>query len=531
MLFIRPVFTRLARQQRTLVLGNTSGIQSGRITCSLSTLSSRSHITNQTLKRCQYKYTYETCQRYSTTPLSLKIYEEGVPAAEQEQEITRAQSVAETGTEKAYNNLLHKLNEAVAQLANIQNDPTSNEHKIIKSMRNVATMQWDLGMMEQAQNLQEEILSNLIQKHSKSTSTSSASISGPPQHLDIAITMHTIGSIQSRLQNPREASKWFDASLAMKTDLLSSKYSYHFEIGKTLNGLALVKMQLNQEEGIHTDTDPLEYVRMLEEAESHYIHHGETLEDDEEQDGQVEGEEDMSHHPHVASLDENIAMIYRKHGDLKMACQRYENALRIREHWENSSSTEGNEHIMSLNMHIGDCLQGMELYEEAMERYKKALEQHLLVVKREKREEREEQKDENEDDGSLVEYSRKEATAMTGILRHSIGLMHAHLSNYEEAMHEYQEALEIKRGFGSDHPEVAKTLNAIAALLATKGEGQTAMSHLREALRIFKLLNATSEGGEVFDEDVIQTQNNIELVEKSLGGGSKSGGRGGTIIS
>ncbi len=508
MYFFRPILANSGRRTRSHDPFRSKKQLPGR-------LSNISFAITQTDKlseeRCTFKY--ERFNHYSTSSVSLKMHQESLFAAEQEQQITKARILSDTGTDKVYNDLLHKLKEAEVQLNLIQNDPASDEKKVIKAMQAVATMQWDLGMLEQAQELQEQILSKLIQKHS----TKVDGKAGPPKHLDIAIAMHTIGSIQSRLQNPQEAFKWFNASLAMKEDLLSSKYAYHFEIGKTLNGIALARMQLDQEDEI--DANPSEYIQMLEEAESHYVHHGETVE---VSDGSLKDRKDMSNHPHVASLDENIAMIYRKNGDLKMACQRYENALRIHEYWHDSASMEGNEQIMSLNMHLGDCLGGMQLYEKALERYRKALEQHFFIVKRDQK-----------------GKSRNEATAMTGILRHSIGLMQAHLSNYEEAMQEYEEALNIKRSFGGiDHAEVARTLNAMAMLLATKGEGEKALAHLNEALRIFQL-NFSLDGGEDYEEDVIQTQKNIELVEKNLtasegianascGGGGR--GRGGTAI-
>lgn len=463
----------------------------------------------------------------STSPTqSGKLYEETVPASEKEQEITKAESLGETGTDEAYNALLHKLDEAVKKLDTVAllNNGNSTAEDIIEAMQNVAAIQWNVGMLDQAQELQEEILSRLIQMHEHHSTTTENDAGAPPQHIDIATTMHTIGSIQSRLNNPHEAKKWFNASLSMKKDVLSN-YAFHYEIGKTLNGLALIKIQLDQEDD--EDLDPLEIISRLEEAENHYIHHGEDTDGEEDNEGDAV---DMADHPHVASINENIAMVYRMVGDSRMALQRYEEALRIQKHWASPQdlSLHGNEHIMNLNIHSGDCLQGMKRFDEALERYKEALRLHMLIVRRESRLKQENENNNEQDDGvedkSVVQYSRKvEATPMEGILRHNMGLMHAHVGRHDLSMEEYQLALDIKKSFGDTHPEVAVTMNAIGAMLATKGEGQSALAHFREALYIFRM-HSSAVGDEDADEDVAQTKKNIELAEKTLMG---QGGRGG----
>jgi len=460
------------------------------------------------------------CASYSTTSSLLlkptiashagKLYEEIIPAAEKEKEIKKAELLAETGSDRAYNAILHKLTNADTRLHELlQNDNVSTEQDIIQAMQDVAAIQWNIGMLDEAQTLQEEILSKLVALHSDATSGNE-----PSKHLDIAITMHTIGSIQSRLDNPREANKWFNAAFEMKKDLLSD-YSFHYEIGKTLNGLALVKMQIDNEEEI--DTDPLELVRLLGEAENHYTHHGERYDD-------IQGEEeeqDMADHPHVASINENIAMTYRKYGDLNMALQKYENALRIHKHWvsDEDINLNGNESIMNLNIHCGDCLQGLEIFEQALKRYEEALRLHLLIVRREA----------TQEEGIIAEGSRKlEAiTPIAGVLKHNIGMMHSRGGRYTEAMIEFQAAMAIKQSFGEHHPEVANTLNAIGAMQASKGEGDSALAHFKQALEIFRM-NSSVIGDEDHDEDIHQTKQNIKIVQENLAGRGNSrlgGGR------
>ena len=473
------------------------------------------------LERCDpITHAPNKCASYSTTSSLLlkptmashsgKVHEESFPAAEKEKEIKKAELLAETGSDRVYNAILHELANADARLHELQNDHVSTEQDIIHAMQDVATIQWKIGMLDEAQILQEEILSKLVALHSDATSGNE-----PSKHLDIAMTMHTIGSIQSRLDNPREANKWFGAALEMKKELLSD-YSFHYEIGKTLNGLALVKMQLDQEEEI--DTDPLELVRLLDEAENHYMHHGERHGDDQGE----EEEQDMADHPHVASINENIAMTYRKYGDLNMALQKYENALRIHKHWlsDEDINMNGNESIMNLNIHCGDCLQGLESYEEALKRYEEALRLHLLIVRREAAQEEE----------TLAEGSRKlEAiTPIAGILKHNIGMMHSRGGRYTEAMIEFQAAMDIKSSFGEHHPEVANTLNAIGAMQASKGEGDSALAHFKQALEIFRM-NSSVIGDEDHDEDIHQTKHNIKIVQENLAGRGNSRPGGGRM--
>lgn len=430
--------------------------------------------------------------------LSGHMYEESIPAAEKEQEITMAEFLAETGSDRTYNTMLQKLTTANARLQH-QIDNGAGEEDIIESMQNVASVQWDLGTLNEAQSLQESILSKLMALHSNNA------VSGnePPKHMDIAITMHTIGSIQSRLVNPREAEKWFNAAFHMKKELLSN-YSFHYEIGKTLNGLALVKMQLDHEEEI--ESDPMQFVQLLGEAVDHYVYHGERKDETE-----VEEEvDDMADHPHVASINENMAMIYRKYGDLNMALQKYENALRIHKHWisDFDMNLNGNENIMNLNMHCGDCFQGLEKFDKALERYEEALRQHHLVVRREAAQ---------VEDVPVQESRKLEAmTPIAGILIHNMGLMHSQQGRHTEAMIEFQAALDIKKSFGEHHPEVANTLNAIGAMKASQGQADSALAHFKEALEIFRMnSNVTDENQ---DEDIHQTQMNIKLVEENLAG-------------
>lgn len=435
------------------------------------------------------------------------IYEDNVlSSSESEKEIRRIQSIVQTGSEQAYNKTLNALSRATEKLKLLQSNGEARQEDIVKAMKVVATIQWDLGMLKEAQSTQEEILSKLIAIYSPENLMGAH----PPKHMEIASTMHTIGSIQSRMNNPVEAKKWFDASLNIKEELLSS-YTHHFEIGKTLNGLALVKMQLDEENG--DTSDPFDIIQMFNEAEDHYIYHGTRDDREEDHESDPETKEDFADHLQVASINENIAMLYRKHGDLKMALGRYENALRIyrQQYHDDSTLHGGSEHIINLLVDCGDCLSGLGKYDEALKRYEEALKLHMLLVRHQRKQERNSVYCHSEVNSKHVAV----VTPLVGVLKHNIGMMYAYLGNYEEAMSEYLNAVSIKKSFGEHHAQVGITYNAIGAMQGAKGDTESALNYFEKALEIFRM-HTSAVGDEDQDENIYCTKKNIEKVQKSL---------------
>ncbi len=493
----------------------------------------------------QYPYQYKHFSTFSKGRArpnnNNNVYEEddvNIPASEKEQEYVKAELSSVTGTDHAYSDILDKLKDAklVCEEQLLLDDEdesqsssssSSSSSSLIEAMKNVLTIQWEAGMLDDAQQTGEDILSRLIKMHSKDQGEDN----DIPQHMDIADIMNMIGSIQSRLNNPEEAERWYNASLEMKRSLLPNNIEYHFEIGKSLNGLALAQIQKyddseygNGDGEINGDT-ALSIIQMLQEAMDHYVFHGDGG------DGKVD--QDMADHPHVASINQNLAMLYRRHEDFQMAAQKYEQALRIHMLWASSSDLEvdGSEVIMDLLMNIADCWKGLGEFDKALGRYEEALKMHQLIIRREKRvrEHMKEDEDENSSQeesnngNDIVEFdgeqSKEQGTALEAILRHNIGLMHAQIGQHEDAMAEYQSALRIKKTFGETHPEVAVTLNGIGALLASKGDGQSALAYFREALFIFRENTMVVGDNEDADDDIAQTKKNIELVENHMATG------------
>lgn len=465
-----------------------------------------------------------SCFWYSTsTPLLLRlpgnsredsqgpaIYEENVPSpSESEQEIRRIQSIVQTGSEESYNKTLKALYSATEKLRLLESKDGIGQEALVKAMKDVASIQWDLGMLNEAQSTQEEILSKLIAMYSPKAQKATE----PPKHMEIASTMHTIGSIQSRMNNPDEAKKWFDASLSIKEELLFN-FTHHFEIGKTLNGLALVKMQLDEEND--GESDPFDVIQMLDEAESHYIYHGTKHDSSKEgSESAQENNEDFADHLQVASINENIATLYRKHGDLKMALGRYENALRIyRQHYNVECDLQkGKEQIINLIIDCGDCLSGLEKYDEALKRYEEALKLHILLVKHQGKH----HSKSVDCDKELHPKNMAVVTPLVGVLKHNIGMMYAYLGNYEEATSEYLNALSIKKSFGEHHPQVGITFNAIGAMEGARGDTDSALNYFEKALEIFRM-HTSAVDDEDQDENIYCTKQNVERVQRSLGG-------------
>jgi tetratricopeptide (TPR) repeat protein len=417
------------------------------------------------------------------------------------QEFIKADIITQFGNDDRYHALLRKLEDAQDALhRNVESSTTTtttttttntttatncrstrdnsfipSDEDVIIALQQVAKIELELGMIQEAKVRQEDILTRLLKIHGANANETT------PKHLSIASTMHSIGSIYSRLEDPHEADKWLNAALNMKKELLFvNGCKYHYEVGKTLNGIALNEMMMHSiDDGYEIDS--LQIVSILTEAELNYICHAE----------ENDGERDMSNHPDVAFISENMAGVYRSFGDLDMALQKYQAALGVLEH--QSPSEQARDKIVNLYVHIGDCLNGLDKYDEAREKYEDALDLHLKIVS------------ESAGDGTK--------TSLEAVLRHNIGNMHAKVGMLKEAMQDYEYALNLKRELGGEsHPECALTLNAIGALLANQGDWQGSLAHFNEAKFIYKMhANDDVE----MEEMLAQTENNIELLEKN----------------
>lgn len=497
--------------------------------------------------------------------LSSKIYdgeETNKTISEKEQERIKVELASHTGTDEVHQAMLNeiqgcidRMNSIVPHLGDIYDieglSPSylHESKKIITShsqfvpqcldeMKKIAMLEWQLGKLDDALILQKTILHIQMDYYSKKETIEPTAESikgedkanaqvegGLPENMHVAQSLHAIGSIQSRLNETEDAKKWFDASLLMKQRILCDElgYEHHYQLGKTYNGLAInaLKMLEDEDGGISNDSI-VNLIRMFESALNHFVYHGEKKGDNndavnDERESQLgcTNLEDgytgnsMADHPHVAVINENMAMLYRQHGDFSMALQKYKESLRIELGWITTEELEsqGSSRVVDLLMDVGDCCKALDKFEQGLEAYEEALRLHLLVIRRM----RKEAIDNNQN------YTHNHVSPMEGILRHNIGHMHAQMGRQKLAMEEYQTSLKIKKAIGESNPEVALTLNAIGALKASLSEYESALAYFNEALYIYQMQSLPFGLDGDADENIVQTKKNIELVGKQIG--------------
>jgi len=517
-----------------------------------------------------------------------------------------------------------------------EDDTTKNDNKedandgtdmiLVNAMRDVSEVQLKLGMLEDALTLQQQILTHVISIHTpKSTSTSTSTSTPPADHKETARTMHAIGSIQTLLHRYAESQKWLESALEMKrrlyctgphTSVTTEEANraviggggsyYHMEIGKTLNALALLHIRfMSSPSQDRFDDDSIGVtLNLMDEADSQYRFHATTGpelligQDEDEDEDEVESWDGHAHaagtavddessntstmvdHPDLASICENMAMLYRQQRNLPRALDKYEEALRIREKLAadvtGAAAAGSNEmrKIVSLYMDIADCMGGtqggLKRYKDALERYQRALHVHATLVRTDRlilsqdssSTNHNNNNNNNKDDEhhkavtegtsttdivttdrTTAESAGQVGTSVEGVLRHNIGTMHAQMNSHDLALEEYQIALSIKKALvGDDHPEVAITLNAIGALMARdSSEAHKSLAYFREALRIYRLRSSSQDAhgdgdesvwsvgdGDEADELAAKILKNIELVENNLLMGNMMHGRSDT---
>ena len=448
-----------------------------------------------------------------------------------ENDLVRAELAGLSGNDDAYEALMSELSMALEHLDQVAHG--GDENALVDALQSAGKCYWSLGMLDESRELYEDALTRLINIHTHDSSTDGQ----PPDHPAIASTLHTLGSIHARSGSPTEATKWYESALAMKKRVYG-KRTFHPEIGKTLNGLAMLKVHASDDgsEATHShgmDEDWEQAMRLFEEAERNYRYFGLDRGDGgrtgsiKAADGPNEGmhrNDDYSDHPDVASICENMALLHRRSGDHQAAFVRYKEALRIRTAGTQDSSDNDTSEVdnvtLGLKLSVADCLRAMSKWDEAAEIYEKALADHMKVETADTNS----RKEDRNDGGSWLPFARKSelsedndeegtGTALESVIRHNLGLIHAEMGRFDQALAEYDTSRRIKIALAGDtHPEVASTLNAIGALYGAKGESERALAHFREALYIYRLHSA--ELGED-DPDVVNTQRNIRLIEKS----------------
>ena len=126
------------------------------------------------------------------------------------------------------------------------------------AMADAARCYWNLGLLDEARELYEDGLRVLVRLHGGNCEHGDGDGDGdgniinvqghggqqqqqqPPDHPDVAAALHALASVHARQGDAMEAEKWYGAALAMK-QRLHGRRVFHPEIGKTLNGMAMLR--------------------------------------------------------------------------------------------------------------------------------------------------------------------------------------------------------------------------------------------------------------------------------------------------
>jgi len=438
-----------------------------------------------------------------------------------QEEMVKAHLNGVTGADASHTRLVLVLEQNIEYLNQLRKQKEMNEKdylKLFEAMKAVAETQDQLGMLKDAQSMYEEMLSYLLSIHSQKSVPDSEP---PPDNEYVAETMHCMGSIQSRVDNYTESQKWFDSALKMKKRLYSSGGSlYHREIGKTLYELAMlyITSMTNDEEEI-SDQTASNALDLLQEADLNCRYHGCNGPDENKELEELGETEDKDHT--LSLICANMALLFRKQMNFSLALERYEEALSLRKRYISPENGVADEMIVSLYTDIGDCLVGLDQKKDALECYKEALKVHIILVKRERTSHDSKKKGTMECETGVVPITNLNptiGTSVEAVLRQNIAMILSQTGNHDEAQEEYQLSLAIKKKLvGEDHPEVARTLNAIGVLMVTKRDVESALAHFREALRIYRAHSSDSWfGSGEADESISGILKNIQMIEKSL---------------
>jgi tetratricopeptide (TPR) repeat protein len=410
------------------------------------------------------------------------------------------------------------------------------------------------GFLACAQDMYEEALQNLIKRHGRQG-----------KNRIMASVLHKLGSLhakQSQLaalamatqettdadeaDNPsvpdqkdlqEESMKWYGASLSMKQELLSDMamldgactkeegiedVPLQVEIGMTLNGIAMIHAQRGE---IHESAMAFRRAVDMSSMSSVSFNDDHTL-------GQATVEQ-LSH-PYRSVIYENMALLLLSTRDFEEALTSLEEAVKIlirQKHQDRTSNQDTGtgtvlpgasytaEHHLGLLIKISSCHRGLRDQNRAKEVNENALQ--ILKVAYRKIEEEGNKEHDHDDQALLMRLEEKEA-----VIRHEYGMILAQVSQFNEALEEFDTSLELKkRLLCSDkndalHPEIAETLNMMGAVYGSLDDPHKARSYFREALRIYQAVEPWDEEGNEH-ANVISVKQNISLVQGAIAEGDK----------
>eukprot|EP00804_Cyclotella_cryptica_P016730 CCRYP_002031-RA/>CCRYP_002031-RA protein AED:0.10 eAED:0.10 QI:70/-1/1/1/-1/1/1/1832/687 len=419
-----------------------------------------------------------------------------------------------------------------------------------KSCRNVGELNYRMGHMEQCQ----DILLDGLQVLMENDAFSDGSGNENEARLVKAQIMHCLGAVMARCGEYDEAFRWYEESLKLKRDLLSKSpqsqscavNDYHYEMAKTLNGLAALEI-MSGGEGVDWE----KAMTLFRDAERNYLHrYQQFVPRNETSKRDVSGPSDDSYSvpdwdhipqemvqqmaPHLVQLvinvRSNMGELLRQRGRHREAVEMFQGALDLAQldvariakarnedtlsHDTDQMKAESLDDVDSVSIDlspeerrnavvellikVADTHVAYENYDEAAASYERALASHVAFRKL-TGDESNEFTDKILDQLNTrlpaatsatvdIPLDIANATTVEAAIRNNLAHALVRIDQGKLALAQYEIALQIKRHIGGDsHIEVAHTLMEMGALLGgPMKDVVTSLNCFKEALYIYR---------------------------------------------
>lgn len=414
-----------------------------------------------------------------------------------------------------------------------------------KSCSNVGEWNYRMGRMEQCQEILLDGLQVLMERD--------VLFDENETRLVKAQIMHSLGAVMARCGEYDEAFRWYEESLKLKRDLLneSSKFQtcsaneYHYEMGKTLNGLAALEV-MSRGEGVDWE----KAMTLFRDAERNYLHRYQQFAPKERNLSGPYNDESFSapewNHipeamvrqmtPHLVQLvinvRSNMGELLKqqgRHGEavemfrmaldlaqmdvVRMAHSRNEDTLHNNTDEKKSESfddldslsieltpEERRNAVVDLLIKVADSHIAYENYDEAAASYEQALASHVAFRKLTGDESNEFTETLSNQLNTRLPAAASttvdipldivNATTIEAAIRNNLAHALVRIDQEKLALAHYEISLQIKRHIaGDDHIEVAHTLMEMGALLGGPMKDLvTSLNCFKEALYIYRCL-------------------------------------------
>lgn len=463
---------------------------------------------------------------------------------------------------EGYDRLMHMLNTAQTRHDRIILDQQkTNSLELTQSTMDLGELHYQLGNMEQSQDMYMSALKQLLEKNNADNDNDEVN-GNSIMKMMVAQCMHSLGAVHARCGEYDEAYRWYEEALKRKNDIVNSEGGAsdsarcnNFELGKTYNAMAALQTMRG---GMQWK----EAMSMFQLAERHqlhgYISYDNEYEDILERVTKQTVEQLTPHHVQsIVSIRFNVGKLLQQQSQYGDAVDAFRSALELArldiermriddakeldtESVSNPSPFERKNIVVELLVHIADCLSSIHSYDEAAQAYEEALGYHIFFRKWEGRDRSNESEKQQEScllpatiSTTNIKLDIANATTMEAAIRSNLALALAHIGQEKLGLEHYEASLKIKRRIGGDdHIEVAHTLMGMGALYGgPMRDFATALNCFKEALYIYRhklndLTGADSLSGsnKFFGEDEaeeidVYIQNavkNIGLIEAGL---------------